>query len=53
MASAAAMLKVQHMPLSVGNVLKMAEQSNSRPFQKQRLIIERSFLALEVVPMTS
>ena len=37
MASAAAMLKVQHMPRSVGNVLKMAEQGTGSPLHSQYL----------------
>ena len=36
------MLKVQHIPLSVGNTVKMAAQSSLRPFQKHFLSIECS-----------
>ena len=47
------MLKVQHIPLSVGNTVKMAAQSSLRPFQKHFLSIECSPLLAPVMPSTS
>ena len=44
------MLKVQHIPLSVGNTVKMAAQSSLRPFQKHFLSIECSQLLVLMLP---
>ena len=47
------MLKVQHMPLSVGRVLKMEEQLTLWPFHRHSLIIDISSRSVEVMFITS
>ena len=51
--SADFMLKAQHMPRSVGKVLKMASHGSSTPFQKQDLSNDFSLRWLEVVLIKS
>ena len=51
--SAASMLKEQHMPASVGNILKMAEQETGWPFHSQYLRTEVSPFFSALIPLTS
>ena len=51
--SAAAMLNVQHIPRSLGKVLKIAEQLTSRPFQRHFLIKAFSLAKVDVTFSTS
>jgi hypothetical protein len=48
--SAAFMLKVQHIPWSVGHVEKMAEHGTCCPFHSQYLRIEFSSDSLQGIP---
>ena len=51
--SAVSMLKEQHMPASVGNILKMAEQETGSPFHSQYLRTEASPSLSALIPLTS